>query len=300
MISSLRAKLRNSLVGWQIKNISARLNYLRTGTKLSPAEVDIYDQLRRDGIAITSVNSLFDPEILRELRTFVDHRRSDPGVQEKLKEGGRPTPEERKDKESFLVDLWPGAHVLDLENPFIRFSLSDPLLDIVASYLGVSPKFREFFLQITVPVSPGTTPYASQRWHADPDDRRMSKVFVYLSDVDSEAGPFSYIRGSHDHGKWRHLFPYAPKTKTRHPDPEFIKAHIPAEDIVVATGQTGTLIFCDTSGVHRGGYATGRERVMFTGVYTTPASALPSRYSCHPNFRLESLSHASARFAVLP
>ena len=43
-------------------------------------------------------------------------------------------------------------------------------------------------------------------------------------------------------------------------------------------GKAGTMIFCDTAGIHRGGYATKNERIMFTAGYRTPASPWPVRY----------------------
>src|SRR5437899_1152655 len=40
----------------------------------------------------------------------------------------------------------------------------------------------------------------------------------------------------------------------------------------VFTGPTGTLLFCNTAGFHRGGFATERPRVLATATYSSPAS----------------------------
>jgi hypothetical protein len=57
----------------------------------------------------------------------------------------------------------------------------------------------------------------------------------------------------------------------RVPD-EDVQAQVPAEEIVTFTGSKGTLILCNTSGLHRGGFATAGPRVLATATYCSPAS----------------------------
>ncbi len=300
-------RLRNSGLVWQLINVPSRLRFLMSARSPAPAEAAAIAALRERGIAVVPISELFPPQVFDELKRCAEERWRVLGPEENFEQrrkraGGVMT------KNLFLVDLWgpstssgPAApHVLDLEHPFIRFSLSEPVLTIVNGYLGMLAKFREFFLQATIPTPPDLSPYASQRWHADPDDRRMVKVFLYLSDVDGSAGPFTYIERSHSRGKWRKLFPHAPKVKSRHPDPAFIARTIPPEDIFLATGRAGTIIFCDTSGVHRGGYATTCHRIMYTSVYTTRASARATRLVYPPGFRFNRIAHPAVRYAVRP
>ena len=56
----------------------------------------------------------------------------------------------------------------------------------------------------------GSEAVSSQRWHRDPEDRKLCKVFIYLNDVDENAGHFTYVKGSHYLGKWGKLFPQKP------------------------------------------------------------------------------------------
>jgi len=289
--------LRQSTVLWQCINAPARLRYLRQRPPLCGKEENLVRALSEDGIAIGRTQDLFPSEVLQELTADAGHRWMAPDVQReaaaiKIASG----PRGRKDQ--FLVDLWRQGRTLDLTSPFHLLSVSDPVLSVVNTYLGMFAKFRDFALQATIPVPVGMAPFSSQRWHADPDDRRMVKVFLYLNDVDTAAGPFTYIRSSHAGGKWRELFGYDP-AKGRHPDPEFIRRHIPPQDLLVATGGAGTLIFCDTSGIHRGGYATGTERLMYTSVYTTRASALPRRYAVSGTAeRAAAAFSPAARYAI--
>jgi hypothetical protein len=41
---------------------------------------------------------------------------------------------------------------------------------------------------------------------------------------------------------------------------------------VMSTAPKGTIIFCNTSGFHRGGFAVGKPRVLATVTYSSPAS----------------------------
>ena len=47
---------------------------------------------------------------------------------------------------------------------------------------------------------------------------------------------------------------------------------MPDAAIRTFTASRGTLIFCNTSGFHRGGFATERPRVLATATYLSPAS----------------------------
>jgi hypothetical protein len=50
-----------------------------------------------------------------------------------------------------------------------------------------------------------------------------------------------------------------------------VESRFPPEQRRVCTGKAGTLVFCDTTGFHKGGHATGKGRYLFNAVYTTNA-----------------------------
>ena len=72
---------------------------------------------------------------------------------------------------------------------------------------------------------------------------------------------------------------------------------IPREDVAVMVGKAGTLIFCDTTGLHRGGFAVEGHRLMYTSVYASSASLWPIRYSYPAKFDPSGLA-PEVRFAV--
>ena len=138
---------------------------------------------------------------------------------------------------------------------------------------------------------------ASQLWHRDFDDKHLLKAFLYLRDVDEGAGPFEYVPESQPGGRFENVSPWRPMGNGRVPEDEVARA-IPAEQIRTFVASRGTIIFCNTSGLHRGGFATERPRILATATYCSPASlaALSER-----NYRFsEPLDELDprARFAV--
>ena len=80
---------------------------------------------------------------------------------------------------------------------------------------------------------------------------------------------------------------------------EEVKREIPDEAVQTFTAPAGTILFCNTSGLHRGGFASGAPRILATATYCSPASlaALSVRnYEINPS-ALPGLPDAS-RFAV--
>jgi hypothetical protein len=47
---------------------------------------------------------------------------------------------------------------------------------------------------------------------------------------------------------------------------------VPAGAVRTFTAPRGTIIFCNTSGFHRGGFTTVKPRVLATATYSSPAS----------------------------
>jgi hypothetical protein len=231
---------------------------------LGEVERAIVRDLKENGIAVTHLDALFPGEnVLEALR----------GVVAELKKNMSPSA-----KKSFLSELLPRNPVLTLHDPLVQFSLSDKILNAVNAYVGVYAHFYLYTLNITLPVGGDREAIFSQRWHRDPEDKKFCKVFVYLTDVDETSGPFTYVKKSNYGNQWRYLFPQKPPHGIYPPTGEVEKV-IPQSDMISCTGKAGTVIFCDTSGLHRGGYATEKERIMFTAGYITDASQWKKLYT---------------------
>lgn len=264
-------KIRSLRVVWLMINLPSIIRYKRNVPTLNEEQKRVVAALREDGIAITHVDKLFPPETFAELQKFALTRWEDADVKSQYERRDESRDGDKlKSKSFFLVDLWKGERVLDLSHPFTKFSLSDVVLNTVNTYMGMFVKFIDWRLQVTIPMPEGMRSYASQEWHRDPEDQQLVKVFLYLNDVDEAAGPFIYLKKSHYTGKWRHLFPQKPPRGSAGEDDK-----IPNQDRIVCTGKAGTLVFCDTSGLHRGGHAKSKNRFMYTTVFESPASVWP-------------------------
>lgn len=298
LAGSLYYRLRSAdLIRRHVLNRSAIRLYHKYPANLSAAEKSAAESLRDTGLAIAHISDFFPPAVLNELTVYANQRWKNPQVQEKVKQRDMFMMGDKKiDKNFFLIELWDGEYVLDLNNSFLKLSLSSPILNVVNSYLEMLAKFRHYRLQVTIPMPEDMRAYASQQWHRDPEDKKMVRVFLYLNDVDESAGPFTYLRYSHMGGKHRRLFPQHPPRGT-YKLPADVDRFIPKDDVKVCTGKAGTIIFCDTSGLHRGGLAKSNKRFMYTNTYTAPASVWPIRYSYPENLETSSLS-PTALYAI--
>ena len=89
-------------------------------------------------------------------------------------------------------------------------------------------------------------------------------------DVDEETGPFEYVPGSAPGGELDALWPWRPLGDNYPPGDE-LEQRIDGR-AVTFTAPKGTIIFCNTSGFHRGGFAKSKPRVLATLTWESPAS----------------------------
>jgi hypothetical protein len=186
-----------------------------------------------------------------------------------LAEGGRG--KVRAGKEFVLRAYSFDGTTLGADNAWFSACASRRMLDVANAYLRLQAKLSYVDLWYTAQQPATDERVASQNWHVDFDDKHLLKAFVYLTDVGSEQGPFEYVPGSQPSGRHHSVRPWVPMGYGRVPD-EDVAREVPAEEIATFTGPKGTLILCNTSGLHRGGFATAGPRVLATATYCSPAS----------------------------
>ena len=251
-------------------NRESRRVYKNYPLSLDFAQEKIASDFKNNGIAITHLDQLFPGQnILKTLQEYTDNCRQQAQV------GG---------VKKFLDYLWDNFPSLDFNNnPFLEgIALHPRVLAIVNNYLGMCGQLLHFTLNVTRVVDKRTMPVQSQKWHRDPEDRQMCKVFVYLTDVDEGSGPFVYLPQSNCGSKFWKLFPMRPPVGNYPPEGAMEKL-FPVGDLKTCVGRAGTVIFADTAGLHRGGYATNKERVMFTASYCPFTCPSPYMYSLPNN-----------------
>ena len=252
-------------IWWNILNRTPRALFAKNTPTLDDTQRRLVEGLKKDGIVATTLDELFPGQHM--LATLQAYAKSlEPNAKSRT-------------KKLFLKHYWDITPQLDLNNPFIAIIINKRIVDIANSYMEMWTKLKYYTLIETTPVG-GEDAVQSQRWHRDPEEKRMCKMFIYLTDVDEESGPFIYTPQSVYGKKYGHLFPQRPPEGI-YPPEEAVSRAIPKEDVRVFTGKAGTVLFCDTTGIHRGGYARSKPRLMFTAFFSAPTFSEPTRYT-HP------------------
>ncbi|MBI2055921.1 MAG: hypothetical protein HYT37_00890 [Candidatus Sungbacteria bacterium] len=290
VVFKTRHRLRNTYPVWyRVLNRKSRGFWNEHG-RITQDNIGktIVETLKKEGIAVTDVATLFPEMSFDEMRRFAFDTLKKPGIEQEIAEHEKMIQErvetgavragKRKHVKDFIVEPWgsTGNNILPaLDNPFIKANLDDGLIQIVGSYLGLAPRFRAFSLRLTLTSPDGAKEYFSQRWHRDNEDKRLCKMFIYMTDVlDDADGPFKYIKESHAMGRYGNVFPSRPPSSL-YPDLGGVEKVIPADVVQTCFGRAGTVVLADTGGLHKGGYTTSKPRFMYTGTFFTDASVSP-------------------------
>jgi hypothetical protein len=250
-----------------LSNRSSRRHFESERPVLDDLQQRIVADLRRDGFSLLSLPELFPgdewPAIEEQGSRFIAQ------TEEGLAGGGEGL-RVRQGKE-FVVRLHSYEVELGDDDPWFRACASHRMLDIANTYLGLWSKLEYVDMWYSVPQPEDKDRISSQRWHRDFNDKHLLKAFLYLVDVDESTGPFQYVPGSAPGGRYADAWPWRPLGENYPPENE-LESRIPGDGIETFTGPKGTFLFCNTSGFHRGGFATAKARVLATCTYSSPAS----------------------------
>jgi hypothetical protein len=258
------------------------------------------EALRADGIAVTDARSLLGDELWEE--ALADAQPFIRETEEATRNvGPRPTDKDELIIRRFLTRVGmkvdgkkPEKPRFSIGAPWLRIAAAEPLVDVVNSYRGQLTRLYEVDEWFTVPYPSASERIASQEWHRDPEDAHVVKVFVYFTDVDEEAGPFEYVRGSAAGGRYDHLWPWA--EGHRYVAEDDLESAVLPDDRLTVTGPAGTMFVVDTGGFHRGGFARTKPRALSTSTYLPP-DARKRRFKVDYTGQEESLS-PQVRFAL--
>ena len=251
-----------------LSNRSSRRHFAGSAPELDDVQRRIVSELSTDGYCVVPFSQLIpDPEswsgIDEQASAFVAE--TEAGLA-----GDREALRVRAGKE-FVVRLHSYGAELTHDDPWLATCTSHRMLDIANSYLGLWSKLEYVDLWYSVPQPADASRISSQRWHRDFNDKHLLKAFLYLVDVDEGTGPFEYVPGSAPGGRYADAWPWRPLGENYPPDGELEK-RIPEDRIRTFTAPKATIVFCNTCGFHRGGFATERPRVLATVTYSSPAS----------------------------
>jgi hypothetical protein len=281
-----------------LANRASRLRFTRSAPQLDAVQAGIVEGLRAEGYVVVPFSELF-PEretwerLEADAGSFVEETEAGLAREAAGEDSGL-----RRTSKEFVVRKNAYGVTLGLDDPWLALATGPRLLDIANSYLDLWSKLEYVDLWYTMPSDAEAERRSSQRWHRDFNDRHLLKAFVYLTDVDEEAGPFEYVPRSAPGNELGGLWPWRPLGEN-YPPQEELAERIAGQPVQTFTGPKGTMIFCNTSGFHRGGFATGKPRVLATFTYASPAAL---RSLSERNFALADADGATlspqARFAL--
>ena len=253
-----------------LANRASRRRYAQAEPVLDDVQQGVLERLREEGYASLPLSELApDTGVWQDLEAdaarFVAE--TEAGLANE-REGGESGLRRRAGKE-FLVRKYSWGVELGFDDPWVRLGTNPRLLDLANAYLEMWSKLEYVDVWYTPPAGADDR-RSSQRWHRDFNDRHLLKAFIYLVDVDEKTGPFEYVPRSAPGGELDRLWPWKPLGDNYPPEDEFAK-QLDGRSVTF-TAPKGTIIFCNTSGFHRGGFATGKPRALATLTWDSPAS----------------------------
>ena len=286
----LRSNLNNRR--WHSRNSHAQQLFDSHKPNLSSVQRRVLDELNGFGIAHLHFDDLFtDRQLWNKLLITFDRWLNSDEVKNKehayLVEG-----HSKQRWKEYIVMMCSEGMVLPLDSPLLKLAVTSEILDIVNSYFGLMTRLLYTDIWNTIPIENGGPPTGSQRWHRDPEDIKIAKVFLYLSDVDSTAGPLHYVRNSRQGEKYGSLWP--PQRPYGNVAPaEALEAAVPRSDWEVCTYPTGTIVFVDTTGLHMGGRSISGQRTFATWEFVSHAAPWSRTYSLAQPLASQELSVAA-------
>ena len=252
-------------------NLAPTLAYRFSKRSVTGECARVIADLDRNGVAITSVQRLLgsdscyeelneavakaEHDLAEEIDVARDQCNDNPAVGSK----------------SFIYALLGESPELQPREVYARFALHRNVLNVANGYLGMYTRLRYYNVWRT--FASHAEPRQSQLWHRDREDRYICKMFVLLSDVDEGAGPFTYAPGTHPKGASRCEPKFFEEADGVRRSNDAQMSEIVARDRWIrGIGPAGTIVFADTRGYHKGGEARDSDRVMYTCMFTSPAS----------------------------
>lgn len=250
-------------------NIKSTLSYMFDRHPLTGEAARVLDELNRNGIATTSADKLLPnnssfTELCREVA------RLESELADKIELARIAANQDTESLKTFLFKLLGEKPILDPQSVYAQFALQENVLQIANAYFDMYTQLRYYNIWHT--LASNSPARESQLWHRDREDHLILKLFIYFSDVDDGAGPFTYAPGTHRKGTIRREPETFVEKGVHRWNDEEMNAVVPSEKWIKAVGKRGDIIFADTRGCHKGGLARINDRILYTCLFTSPTS----------------------------
>jgi hypothetical protein len=246
--------------------------------ELSPVQAGIVEALATRGYAAVSIDEIFtDKAEVDRLKAdleagYAAHRQSPDtlAAEARYREGG-------STRKEYLAMSHKNNAPIRASDPLLRFCSAPAVQAPLTAALGGQPRLSAVSYWTTFPATQEQRT-GSQNWHRDHEDRRLIKIFIYLNDVGKDGGPTEYIDGTYFGGP-QDVIP----SKRRFVFGDYLTENELQQHGLLAhrhalTGLKWTVVFANTSGIHRGGFGAN-ERAMVNITFTSQASQFPVRFT---------------------
>ena len=235
---------------------AARKKHFENLPVISDYEQDLIDELKTEGVAMTSLEALSIPsteivlQAAKSLMSKIPRTISD-------------------NKNEFVVHATP-QQILEHQEIFL-WGLEQRLINIIENYIGLPVAYHGAYFRRDV-VNP--VQIKSRLWHIDPEDTKVLKVVIYLHDVDNNNGPFEYIPQSFTSELISSL-----KYNHGYIQDKIMEKVISPSNFKTCTGIAGTVIFAATGGIfHRGKIPISSDRYAIFFDYTSRKPIVHNHY----------------------
>jgi hypothetical protein len=283
---------------WRSADNPARSSFEADRPVLSDVQRRVLSELTECGIAQVHYDDLFPDRRLWHALSAEAHAWLESDlIKEKERRYVEGNYREAKWKEYIIMLTAEEGAAFSIDSPLVQLGLQKPMLDLVNSYFGMMTRLFHLDVWKTIPLSHDGLPTGSQRWHRDPEDLKLVKVFFYLSDVDENAGPLHYVKYSRRGDKYGNLWPQQSPYGSVAPANEVVMK-TPRTDWAVCAAPAGTFVLADTTGLHMGGRASHSARVFATWGFASHNHVWPKYFTLSSPAGPMELSPA-ARYALL-
>ena len=247
---------------------AARKKHLTHLPFISDYEEDLINQLKTEGVAMTSLEALSIPStelMLQAAKTLM------PKIPRSISDK----------KNEFVVHATP-QQVLEHKEIFI-WGLEQRLINIVENYIGLPVAYHGAYFRRDIV---NNVQQKSRLWHIDSEDRKVLKVIIYLNDVNDFNGPFEYIPLNFTSNLVKYL-----RYNHGYVQDKIMEKIISPSNFKTCTGTAGTVFLAATGSIfHRGKIPTYSDRYTIFFDYTSRKPIV------HHHYRPSFLSHQDLQF----
>ena len=154
-----------------------------------------------------------------------------------------------------------------VSNEIVQKLISDEsIFDFAQRYLGAAPILDLVAMWWHTTFSDLADKQAAQWFHFDMERVKWIKFFFYITDVDENSGPHTFVPKTHS--KFGIPSKLRRRGYVRLADSE-VEEYFPVKEWKEFVGKRGTLIVEDTRGLHKGKHCKSGDRLLFQLEFTT-------------------------------